>query len=170
MVSSMVRFGFKSGSCSKNEILMPFRVVTWPVSEVSLPAIMLRMDVLPLPFLAIRAIFWSLLIPKVISEKSTSSPYDFDMFSTVNKFMGVVCAPAYSLEYLIIYTYRMVKVKSNGISTGEKIWTLIIQSNNTMPINTKAYHKYFETHCGTLSCTTRAKATMIFMGNAHKIL
>jgi hypothetical protein len=40
------------------------------------------MVVFPEPFLAIKAIFWSLLIPKEMSLNSTRSPKDFDIFST----------------------------------------------------------------------------------------
>ena len=39
----------------------------------------------------------------------------------------------------------------NGITTGEKIWTLIIQSKSTMPINPRAVHRYFGAHWGILS-------------------
>jgi hypothetical protein len=38
--------------------------------------------VFPEPFLAIKAIFWSLLIPKDMSLKSVRSPKDFEIFST----------------------------------------------------------------------------------------
>jgi hypothetical protein len=40
------------------------------------------MVVFPEPFLAIKAIFWSLLIPKEISLKRVRSPNDFEIFST----------------------------------------------------------------------------------------
>jgi hypothetical protein len=43
---------------------------------------MLIIVVFPEPFLAIKAIFWSLLIPNEMSLKSVRSPKDFDIFST----------------------------------------------------------------------------------------
>jgi hypothetical protein len=39
-------------------------------------------QVFPEPFLAMKAIFWSLLMPKEISLNKVLSPKDFDMFST----------------------------------------------------------------------------------------
>ena len=64
------------------DFFISFRITTWPVSGISSPVMILRMLVLPVPFLATKAIFWSLLIPKEMFSKSVRSPKDFDMFST----------------------------------------------------------------------------------------
>jgi hypothetical protein len=40
------------------------------------------MQVFPEPFLAINAIFWSLLMPKEMFSNKVRSPKDFDIFST----------------------------------------------------------------------------------------
>ena len=53
---------------------MSFLLTICPVSELSNPAMILRIDVLPVPFLATKAIFWSLLIPKDMSSNKTRSP------------------------------------------------------------------------------------------------
>ena len=66
----------------KNAILMPFLMTICPVSGSSSPLIMRIIWVFPEPFLAIKAIFWSLLIPKEMSLNNVRSPNDFDIFST----------------------------------------------------------------------------------------
>jgi len=43
---------------------------------------MFIMVVFPEPFLAMKAIFWSLLIPKEMFSKRLRSPKDFEIFST----------------------------------------------------------------------------------------
>ena len=52
------------------------------VSGVSIPLMIFIMVVLPEPFLAMKAIFWSLFIPKEMFSNKVLSPKDFDIFST----------------------------------------------------------------------------------------
>ena len=53
-----------TGSWARYPILIPRRVTTCPVSEVSFPANIFNKVVLPVPFLATSAFFSPLAIPK----------------------------------------------------------------------------------------------------------
>ena len=66
---------------------IPFRNTTCPLSGRSLPAIIFRRVVFPVPFLAMKAIFWSLLMPKEMFCRIMRSPKALDMFSTDSKFI-----------------------------------------------------------------------------------
>ena len=60
MVSSMLNLLSRFGSWSKNARRKPLRTTTCPESGTSLPDKIFKIDDFPLPFLATKAIFWSL--------------------------------------------------------------------------------------------------------------
>ena len=57
MLSSMVSSSCRSGTCERNATRIPFRTTICPVSGSSFPMMMFMSVVLPVPFLAMKAIF-----------------------------------------------------------------------------------------------------------------
>ena len=66
--------GSKAGSWSRIPTVMSFLKITVPLYEVSFPAIIRKSVDLPIPFLAIKATFCPLPIPKDIFSNNSCSP------------------------------------------------------------------------------------------------